>query len=79
MHIFVLTATYELRVSRKSRLRDHPSLLPETISISNSHLDLPASMGKKCIHWGKIQTNNLTHLKALEQNITKNSVDLSEK
>jgi hypothetical protein len=24
MHIFVLTATYELRVSRKSHLRDHP-------------------------------------------------------
>jgi hypothetical protein len=26
MHIFVLTATYELRVSRKSHLRDHPKL-----------------------------------------------------
>ncbi len=26
MHVFVLTATYELRVSRKSHLRDHPSL-----------------------------------------------------
>jgi hypothetical protein len=25
MGIFVLTATYELRVSRKSHLRDHPS------------------------------------------------------
>jgi hypothetical protein len=25
MHIFVFTATYELRVSRKSHLRDHPS------------------------------------------------------
>jgi hypothetical protein len=25
MRIFVLTATYELRVSRKSHLRDHPS------------------------------------------------------
>ena len=25
MHIFVLTATYELRVSRKSHLRDHPN------------------------------------------------------
>ncbi len=25
MRIFVLTATYELRVSRKSRLRDHPT------------------------------------------------------
>ncbi len=24
MRIFVLTATYELRVSRKSHLRDHP-------------------------------------------------------
>jgi hypothetical protein len=24
MHIFVLTATYELRVSRKCHLRDHP-------------------------------------------------------
>ncbi len=26
MRIFVLTATYGLRVSRKSHLRDHPSL-----------------------------------------------------
>jgi hypothetical protein len=26
MRIFVLTATYELRVSRKSHLRDHPNL-----------------------------------------------------
>jgi hypothetical protein len=25
MRIFVLTATYELRVSRKSHLRDHPN------------------------------------------------------
>jgi hypothetical protein len=25
MRIFVLTATYELRVSRKSHLRDHPT------------------------------------------------------
>jgi hypothetical protein len=25
MHIFVLTATYELRVSRKSHFRDHPT------------------------------------------------------
>jgi hypothetical protein len=25
MWIFVLTATYELRVSRKSHLRDHPN------------------------------------------------------
>jgi hypothetical protein len=25
MRIFVLTATYELRVSRKNHLRDHPS------------------------------------------------------
>jgi hypothetical protein len=28
MRIFVLTATYELRVSRKSHLRDHPTVLP---------------------------------------------------
>jgi hypothetical protein len=28
MRIFVLTATYELRVSRKSHLRDHPSKQP---------------------------------------------------
>jgi hypothetical protein len=28
MRIFVLTATYELRVSRKSHLRDHPSDIP---------------------------------------------------
>ncbi len=26
MRIFVLTGTYELRVSRKSHLRDHPSV-----------------------------------------------------
>jgi hypothetical protein len=26
MHIFVFTANYELRVSRKSHLRDHPTL-----------------------------------------------------
>ncbi len=25
MRIFVLTATYELRVSRKNQLRDHPT------------------------------------------------------
>ncbi len=30
MRIFVLTATYELRVSRKSHLRDHPTLDPLT-------------------------------------------------
>jgi hypothetical protein len=28
MGIFVLTATYELRVSRKSHLRDHPMTYP---------------------------------------------------
>ncbi len=28
MRIFVLTATYELRVSRKSHLRDHPTVVP---------------------------------------------------
>jgi hypothetical protein len=28
MRIFVLTATYELRVSRKNRLRDHPIRKP---------------------------------------------------
>ncbi len=28
MRIFVLTATYELRVSRKSHLRDHPTADP---------------------------------------------------
>ncbi len=27
MRIFVLTATYELRVSRKNHLRDHPNLM----------------------------------------------------
>ncbi len=30
MRIFVLTATYELRVSRKSQLRDHPKGTFET-------------------------------------------------
>jgi hypothetical protein len=34
MHIFVLTATYELRVSRKSHLRDHPSL--NLVNVLNS-------------------------------------------
>jgi hypothetical protein len=28
MRFFVLTATYELRVSRKSHLRDHPTMDP---------------------------------------------------
>jgi hypothetical protein len=28
MHIVVLTASYELRVSRKNHLRDHPSYIP---------------------------------------------------
>jgi hypothetical protein len=31
MRIFVLTATYELRVSRKSHLRDHPTPVRLTI------------------------------------------------
>jgi hypothetical protein len=30
MGIFALTATYELRVSRKSHLRDHPTANPLT-------------------------------------------------
>ncbi len=37
MHIFALTATCELRVSRKSHLRDHPSFVPkyETLQVLN--------------------------------------------
>ncbi len=31
MRIFVLTATYELRVSRKSHLRDHPKYVPNIV------------------------------------------------
>ena len=38
MRIFVLTATYELRVSRKSHLRDHPSL---NISSARVFAELP--------------------------------------
>ena len=33
MRIFVLTATYELRVSRKNHLRDHPTAVMTMINI----------------------------------------------
>jgi hypothetical protein len=35
MRIFVLTATYELRVSRKSHLRDHPNTWPSKCHTSS--------------------------------------------
>jgi hypothetical protein len=35
MRIFVLVANYELRLSRKSHLRDHPS--PATVLPGKSH------------------------------------------
>jgi hypothetical protein len=45
MRIFVLTGTYELRVSRKSHLRDHPK---KTITHIWAHLKNSAlKKGKK--------------------------------
>jgi hypothetical protein len=39
MRIFVLTATYELRVSRKSHLRDHPTVdVPEILAVATTLL-----------------------------------------
>ncbi len=38
MRIFVLTATYELRVSRKSHLRDHPTYAPRVMTKKKKHL-----------------------------------------
>jgi hypothetical protein len=41
MHIFVLTTTYELRVSRKRHLRDHPTFVPtalDSLMLAHKHL-----------------------------------------
>jgi hypothetical protein len=43
MRIFALTATYELRVSRKNHLRDHPSYVMATnryINVIGKYLTL---------------------------------------
>jgi hypothetical protein len=44
MHIFVLTATYELRVRRKSHLCDHPTGVPPVAGIL-AFAFVPSSVG----------------------------------
>jgi hypothetical protein len=44
MRIFVLTATYELRVSRKSHLRDHPTQQRMTLKVAVTQERLHARM-----------------------------------
>ncbi len=59
MHIFVLTATYELRVRRKIHLRDHPSRQSSICVTSASKLSLKG-LGHEL--GGQIQSQMFIHL-----------------
>ncbi len=53
MRIFVLTATYELRVSRKSHLRDHPIARLHGTCMHMQHTDWLLLIGQTHISFDK--------------------------
>ncbi len=61
MRIFVLTATYELRVSRKSHLRDHPSV-HAVASVSGPCFFLAFICLRFCYDWGPAVVNIMEFL-----------------